>query len=263
MKKFYYMVRMVFMEKMAYMKALLFDAAAALASIFVYYCLWRVVFKDRNEMQGFTMVEITTYIILSRTLAMQFSEGINREFALWIYEGSIGTEMLRPVRLFTNLFSRRVGEFLFYITFKAVPIMLLAFLLLGGAGPAGGINLLLFLLSVLISIGIMFYVEVLVGMGSFYTLTHYALGYTKTAVLDLLSGSVVPIFLFPGFIQEILTFLPFAGMVSVPINIFLGKYALRESLMYIGIQCFWVIIMFFWAHGCFHKVIKKVVVQGG
>lgn len=263
LEKVYYMVRLVFLEKLAYTKALWFDIVATLASVFIYHFLWQIVFKERNEMAGFTAVEMTTYVILSKTLASQFSGGINRYFAAWIYEGSIGTEMTRPVSLFTILASRRAGEFLFYIFFKAVPVLLIGFLALGGTGPAGTWNLLLFLLSVVLSIGIMFYLEMIVGMGSFYTLTQHALAYTKTALMDLLSGGVVPLFLFPDVMEKILNFLPFAGMVSIPVNIFLGKYTLKTSLFYIGIQCFWILFMYLAAHGCFLRVIKKVIVQGG
>lgn len=45
MKKFYYLVRMTFLEKMAYTKAVWFNTIGTLVSIFSYYfygklCLW-------------------------------------------------------------------------------------------------------------------------------------------------------------------------------------------------------------------------------
>lgn len=263
MKKFSYMVKMVFLEKTAYIKALWFDSLTTFVSIFIYYCLWNIVYKGRNEMADYTFREIVTYVILSRTLAIQFSAGVNQQFALWIYDGSIGMEMLRPVRLFTNLFAKRVGEFLFYVIFKALPIMIISFAILRGSGPMSSLHLLLFLVSVSISIIIMFYIEVLVGMGSFYTLTHYALSFAKTAVLDLLSGAIVPVFLFPGPLEDVVNAMPFVGMVSIPVNIFLGKYTIRECLGYLCLQCFWGLIMGAISHLCYRKVIKKVIVQGG
>ena len=263
LEKFFYMVRMVFLEKLAYTKALWFDIMATLVYIVIYYFLWQIVFRSQNQLAGFSMMEMTTYIILSRTLAAQFSGGVNRQFAVWIYEGAIGTELQRPVGIFTNLLSRRVGEFLFYLLFKAAPVLLVSFLFLRGTGPAGAENVILFFVSVVLSVWMMFYIEMIVGMGSFYTLTHYALGYIKTALLDLLSGSVVPLALFPAAMGTVLQVLPFAGMVSVPINIFLGKYSIRQTFFYLLLQCIWTAVMYLLAHGCYGKVIKKVVVQGG
>lgn len=263
LEKFYYMARLVFLEKMAYTKAIWFDMISTTASILVYYFLWKTVFQERNELAGFTMAEMTSYVILSKVLASQFWGGINQTFAGWIYSGAIGSELLRPVSLFVSLFSRRVGEFGFYIIFKAIPLIIVSYFTLGGSGPAGMVNLLLFLLSVLVALVIMFYVEMIVGMWCFYTLFHYPLTYIKRAILELLSGGVVPLFLFPDAVAKVLNFLPFAGLVSIPVNIYLGKYSLREYGIYILIQIFWAAVMCLAAHGFYRHVIKKVVVQGG
>ena len=67
----------------------------------------------------FTAVQMTTYVVLSRTLSSQFSGGINKEFAEWVYKGNIVVELLRPVHLAFNLFGKRLGEFFFFLLFKA------------------------------------------------------------------------------------------------------------------------------------------------
>lgn len=263
LEKFYYMARLVFLEKMAYTKAIWFDIISTMVSIIIYYFLWKTVFQERNELEGFTMAEMTSYVILSKVLASQFWGGINQTFAGWIYSGNIASEMVRPVSLFASLFSRRMGEFFFYVLFKAIPVTIVGYFVLGGKGPAGTANMLLFIVSVLAALCIMFYVEMLFGMGCFYTLWHYPLTYIKRAVLEFFSGGVVPLFLFPDAIAKVLDVLPFAGLVSVPVNIYLGKYTMRETGMYIMIQLFWAAVMYVMAHLCYRHVIKKVVVQGG
>lgn len=257
------MARLVFLEKMAYTKAIWFDMISTTASILVYYFLWKTVFQERNELAGFTMAEMTSYVILSKVLASQFWGGINQTFAGWIYSGTIGSELLRPVSLFASLFSRRIGEFCFYIMFKVIPLILVSYFVLGGSAPAGMANMMLFFLSVMVALVIMFYVEMIVGMGCFYTMLHHPLTYIKRVILELLSGGVVPLFLFPDAIEKVLNFLPFAGLVSIPVNIYLGKYSLRECGIYLAVQLFWAVFMYLAAHGFYRHVIKKVVVQGG
>lgn len=261
--KFYCMVRMTFLEKLAYTKAVWFNTAGTLASIFIYYFLWKVVFMGQNELSGFTMAEITTYVILSKILSSQFAGGINMQFAEWIYEGSIGTEMLRPVTLFYTLFTKRVGEFAYFVLFKGLPILMIAFLILGGVGPAGVVELFMFFISVILALVIMFYFEFMTGLCSFYTMSRWGMGFAKSSLLSILSGGVVPLFLFPAGMAKVLDLLPFAGMVSVPIHIFLGKYSLAGSVQYLGLQVFWCAAMAFLAHLFFAGVIKKVIVQGG
>lgn len=263
MKKTGCLIRMTFLTKFAYMKAFWLNVAGTIASIFIYYFLWKFVFRNQDSLAGYTMAQMTTYVILSRMLSSQFGGGINKEFAQWIYEGTIGIELLRPVSLFVTLFAKRIGEFLFFVLFKGIPVTVLCFLLLDGVMPDGGVNFGLFLLSVCISLVIMFFFEFMVGMGSFYTLNYWGLGFCKSALLSILSGGIVPIFLFPEGLAKALDLMPFAGMVSVPVNLYLGRYGLEQAVSYIGLQLLWTVLLGGAAVLFFQHVIKKVVVQGG
>lgn len=262
-KKYTGLMRMTFLEKLAYAKAAWFDIAGTMVSILIYYFLWKYVFMERNELNGYTMAQMTTYVILSRMLSSQFSGGINIPFAEWIYDGGIGMELLRPVTLFFTLSAKRLGEFLFFVLFKGLPVMIVSILILRGTGPAGGTEVLLFCVSTLLSLIIMFYIEFMVGIGSFYTLNSYGLRFTKAAVLSVLSGGIVPLFLFPKMLAQVLDLLPFAGMVSVPVQIFLGKYTYGQTTFYLLMQCAWAMIMGVFAHLLYHLAIRKVIVQGG
>ena len=165
--------------------------------------------------------------------------------------------------LFYTLFARRSGEFAYFILWKGIPVSFISFFILRGVGPAGAGEFLLFLISVLLALVILFYVEFMVGLASFYTLSMFGMAFTKTAVLSILSGGVVPLALFPEGVARVFGLLPFAGMVSVPLNIFLGKYGLEECMGYMGLQIFWCIVMGALAHLLYHMVIRKVIVQGG
>lgn len=263
MRKIFFLIRLIFLEKMAYMKALWFDCFSTLISIFLYYFLWQIIFRDSQQISGYTFEEMTTYVILSKVLASQFYEGINRYFATWIYEGRIGSELLRPISLFTNLGTRRAGEFLFFVLFKALPVLVISYGFLNGTGPKDIVSFGFFLCNVILSVGILFFVEVLVGMMAFYTLTYYSIDFTKSALLDFLSGAVVPFFLFPESISKILNYLPFAGMVSIPINMFLGKYEVKEIINLLIIQLLWLLLFGGLTYLMYKISIRKVVVQGG
>lgn len=263
MRKFYYLVKMTFLTKYAYMKAFWFDIAGTAASIVIYYFLWQYVFRQQETLRGFTMAQMTTYVVLSRMLSSQFSGGINVELSKWIYKGNIGIELLRPVSLFFTLFAKRVGEFVFFLLFKGIPISLVGLMVMGGTVPAGAGNLLLFFLSICISVGMMFFIEFMVGICAFYTYGYHGLMFTKSALLSILSGGVVPLFLFSENLRRILNYMPFAGMVSVPVNLYLGKYKFSEAIRFVGLQVIWAIVLWLAARMVYSHVIKRVVVQGG
>lgn len=263
MKKFTYVVRLTFLTKFAYMKAFWFDIVGTMVSIIIYYFLWQFVFAETANINGFTAEEMTTYLIFSRILSSQFSDGINREMGRWIYDGTISIELLRPYFLIKTLFAKRIGEFLFFVLFKAIPIVAINIIVLKGSGTKNIVNIMSFLISVMASIVLMFLIECMVGLLSFYTLSDWGLTFTKSAVCSLLSGGIVPIFLFPRWIENILNCMPFAGMVSVPINIFLGKYNMEEIIKLLLFQIFWIISLEILLYFFYQIAIKNVIIQGG
>ena len=263
MIKLIYIIYLEFIKKFIYVKAFWINIFGTFISIIIYYFLWKYIYMENDEIQGFTMTQMTLYVILSRILSSQFSGGINRELSDWIYKGNIVIEMLRPVSIIYNLFGKRVGEFLFFVRFKGIPVTILSTFLLQGAGPSKVINFVLFLCSVFASIGIMFWIELMVGLISIYTLNSYGVAFTKNALLTILSGGVVPLFLFPEIFVKFLNYMPFASMVSVPIYIYLGKYNMEMALKFIGLQIIWIISLGGIAILFFKLAIKKIVVQGG
>lgn len=57
--------------------------------------------------------------------------------------------------------------------------------------------------------------------------------------------------------------MPFAGMVSVPVQIYLGKYTVTEAFSFLGLQIVWVTLLGTGAMTFYRFAMKKVVVQGG
>ena len=115
--QWFYLIRLVFLEHFAYMEGQWFDMVGTIVSVFLYYAIWQTIFKNYESISGYTLTQMTSYIILSRILSCQFADGINETFAQWIYTGQIGTQLSRPISIFTILWTRRIGEFIFFIFF--------------------------------------------------------------------------------------------------------------------------------------------------
>ena len=79
-------------------------------SILLYYYLWRYVFSPRESIRGVTVSEMTTHIVIARILSTQFAGGINKEISTWMYKGNIIIELLRPISLEINSFSRKLRQ---------------------------------------------------------------------------------------------------------------------------------------------------------
>jgi len=249
--------------RLAYRGALWFGSIATSASILIYYFLWHAVFSESAVIDGYTFQMMITYIIIARVLASQFFDGINLVLADWINSGEIGTELLRPIGILRSLFAVRIGEFCQFAVFKLIPITLVAALILGASPPASGVYFLLFIINIFAALVLLFFFEIIVGTMAFYTMAYYAVRFAKDAALTILSGGLVPLFLFPDWLQGIFRFLPFQHLVAGPIEIYLGVLSYSESLWSLLNLGIWILIIMSIAIALFYNAMKKVVVQGG
>jgi ABC-2 type transport system permease protein len=63
------------------------------------------------------------------------------------------------------------------------------------------------------------------------------------SVLRLLSGIWIPLFLFPAMIASFLQVLPFAHLVSTPIQVILGELSVADALAPLCILLVWTAIL--------------------
>jgi len=256
-------IGMTIKQRLAYRGALWFGTIATSASILIYYYLWLAVFSESAVIDGYTFQMMITYIIIARVLASQFFNGINLTLAEWIRGGDIATELLRPIGILRSLFALRIGEFAQFAVFKLIPITLVAALLLGASPPGGVVYFLLFVINIFAALVLLFFFEVIVGTLAFYTMEFYAVRFAKDAALTILSGGLVPLFLFPEWLQSIFRFLPFSHLVAGPIEMYLGVLSYSEAVRALINLGMWIIVMVLLSLLFFKTAMKKVVVQGG
>ena len=258
-----YFGKMSFKEKMAYMQSVWFDLLGMLVAICLYFSLWQAVFKNSSEINGFSPKEIVVYVILSQILNNHMSNGINMELSSWIYQGKIDVELMRPISLIENLFGKRMGEFAFFYLAKGLPVFIISMVMLNGEIKTNFWLVIIFVVMLFLAMCITFYFDFLIGLCGFYTMNSYGLKFSKDAILSFLAGGIIPLAFFPEIIQNVLIYLPFASMVSVPVNCILGKYTFNQILGYLILQIMWIFILSIISKAIYKRVILKVNVQGG
>ena len=256
-------ISMTIKQRLSYRGAVWFGIIASIVSIIVYYYLWAAVFLHRENFYGYTFPMIVTYVVLSRIIASQFSGGINGVLAQWVYDGTIAAELLRPVSLMGSLFSQRLGELVHFMFVKALPLGIVISIILGVLPPSGWLAGLLFTAGIFLSVIMLFFIEFIVGLLSFYTLNYYGVIFAKDALLTVLSGGLVPLVLFPDKIRKAVELLPFKYLVSIPVNTYIGILSPAEALHALGLEAVWTAVLAGLGFLLFRKAIKKVTVQGG
>lgn len=233
-----------------------------IVEITVYVFIWLAIYNNGNQILNMSFEQITTYYILVVSLSPIVNWGINELMGISIREGEILRELLNPISYFSYYFGIRIGELIESLIVGIVTFGVCA-LLFGVLLPKGIINFAFFILVICLSIVIIYFFELIIGMTAFYTNSIWGIEILKRAILSVFSGMIAPISLFPETLQKIANILPFKDCIYTPINIYFGELSNIEILQVLLRQGIWIILLYIIAKLIFNKAIKKITINGG
>lgn len=230
--------------------------------IFIFWEIYRALYGGRSEVDGITLTMVTTNFILSMGLDAVFFVD-DYYLPSRIQSGSIATELLLPVSIHGRMLANNMGNALFQLIFHFVPTVAVSVLVIGIAAPAEPLALLLFLLSALLGYGVLWTISFVAQMFSFWLINIWSIVTIKNSLIKVLSGSMIPIWFMPDWMQEVIHFTPFSSIYFMPVQIYLGQLSLSDILNSFLIQLFWIAVLFSFGMLLWKKGQKKLVVQGG
>ena len=233
-----------------------------IVEITVYVFIWMSIYNNGSSILGMSLKQVTTYYILVVTLYPIMFWGINDIMGEAIREGEILRELLNPISYFSYYFGVRLGEF-FEAVIVAVATFIICSILFGALLPSSLINFLFFILVICLGMVIIYFFELILGMSAFYTDAIWGIEVLKRAIINIFSGMIAPIALFPNFFQKIANVLPFKDCIYTPINIYFGNLSTSEIFNVLLKQCFWIFFLYVIAKIIFKKAIKSITINGG
>ena len=79
----------------------------------------------------------------------------------------------------------------------------------------------------------------------------------------LLSGLIVPLPLFPEWMQPLLNVQPLRGIVDIPCRIYTGIIAMSDVPFYLGFQLAWSLVAIVIGRVLMGRALKRIEIQGG
>lgn len=251
-----------FLSKSAYRFDHFMGIVNTLLRIFIFWGIYRALYGERMEVDGVTMTMVTTSFILSMGLEAVFS--VN-DFYLpeKIWSGSIANELLLPISFQGRMIADNLGKALFQLIFHFVPALLVAVLSIGISKPASPEMFGLFILSALLGYGILWSISFMVQMCAFWLINVWSIVTIKNVFVNVLSGSMIPLWFMPEWMQGVLKYTPFSSIYFTPVQIYLGELSYESILEKCLIQMIWIAVIFAVGNILWTKGRKKLVVQGG
>lgn len=251
-------------------RALLQYRAAAAAGVVTqfFWGLLRVMiftafYRSTNAVQPLSLPDLVTYIWLGQALLMLLPWRPDSAVEEMIRTGNIAYELVKPVDLHGLWMARAIADRAAPTALRALPVTVVALALLDMRSPPSWQAALLFAIGVLGAVLLGASVCVLLTLSLFWTVSSRGMIAVSMGLVNLLSGLLIPLQLFPEWAQPALAWQPFRGLSDTPFRLYLGNLSGRDAVTALLLQFGWAIVLTLVGRALLTHVQRRVVVQGG
>lgn len=220
-------------------------------------------FSARPHAGGYTMTDALTYVWLAQGMLMTVYLWGWYEIAERVRSGDVVSDFQRPVDFQGYWLAQDLGRALYHAIFRGVPPFVLGALIFSLFLPRHLLTYILFAVSVLLAVCLSFGLRFIVNVLAFWLMDYRGISNLVAVLSTFLSGSIVPLALFPGITRQIAESLPFAGMMQTPIDVFLEKQHGLALAGLLGEQLLWTIVLLGIGRWLISIARRRLVVQGG
>ena len=220
------------------------------------------VYRHRTDVGGYDAGDTVTYVWLAQALIMTVNVFGWEELALRVRDGSIATDLARPLNPLRYWLAFDLGRAPYHLVFRGIPPFVVGafvFDLHYPSPPAAAAFVVSLTLAVVVSLGFRF----LYNVPAFWLVDHRGVMRLAVTVSLFFSGMVLPLAFFPDWLSTLAHALPFASVVQVPIDVYLGKKTGAALAGALALQAAWAVVLLAAAHVALARGTRKVVIQGG
>jgi ABC-2 type transport system permease protein len=242
-------------ERLAYRGDFILGTLMRFLPIVTQVFLWTAVFNatSRPDIAGYSRNDIVAYYLLTMvTRAFSSMPGLSGGISRSVRDGSIKKYLVQPVDYIGFLLAARIAHKLVYYTIALLPFAGVFYVCRDyfPAAPDGG-TIAAYLLSLVLSFLLGFFMEATLGMLGFWFLEVSSIIFAYMLVQYLLSGHMFPIDMLAGIptgipgttAADLVRWLPFEDTAYFPAAVWLGKIRGADLARDLAIEAGWVVVM--------------------
>lgn len=251
-----------FQDQMAYRLEVFMGIINTIISIVVYCCIYRALYAGAGNVDGITLQMVTTNFVISLGLSLAF--GFDEMFLQnKVRDGSIANEFLKPVNFKLRMLAENVGNGIFKLVFNFIPALIFGIVFIDLCAPRSAGSLAAMVLSIMLGYLVLWLISFIVQTWCFWLFSVWGIITIKNVFVNILSGSMLPIWFMPSVLRKIVSFTPFESIYFTPVRIYLGELTGTDILYSMAVQVFWIILLSVIGNLFWKKGVKKLIVQGG
>jgi ABC-2 type transport system permease protein len=250
-----------FAREATYRMEVLTEIGSLVLRVYILRSLWTALYAQNAAPLNLPLHSMITYATVAMLMSLILEVDGTRLIREKIREGTIATDLMKPISVPLYFFSDGLGQTLLH-ALLVIPSLLCALLLVRIDVPSPA-AFAAFLLAFAIGYGVNFFLNFLMNSIAFWTLETFAAQLIVRWASDLLSGQIIPLTLFPGIFGRVVFALPFAAIYSTPLLIYVGVIPPEQWAASIAAQLAWLALFAVAATLVWRAASNRVVIQGG
>lgn len=229
----------------------------SLVAAVVQYYLWKSVGESTGENVG----DLTNYAVLAILFhllipTIQTATLISSK----VVKGEIVTWLIRPYSLLGITFFTQIGKTIFIFILQVIPL-LISYTLIFQLNLEDIVSRIpLFSISAFLSFLIAFQFGYIIGILSMFLVNVKGILTLINGLMVILGGSVVPIAIYPEWLQIITSYTPFYYVMYLPLSLLTLDQPISHPLL---AQLFWIFILAVIMLSATKSVTKNMDINGG
>ncbi len=232
-------------------------------SLLIYFFLWKSIYSATGQavIRGFTFDALIGYYVLSMIMGFFTWCEVDKWMSQDVRRGHLVTIFVVPMSFLSQYLAFEIGINSLAIFLEMIPVLLIGFVIFGlHAAPL--FNFIMFFVSIALAFILTFFISFNVGLGSFWLKRIDGLRRIRRTLIYFLSGGLIPLSFFPGWVQDVSHFLPFEYMRSVPIKIYLADYTVMGVFSQIGLQIVWIVLLYLFSAVVYRRAVRQFTGAG-
>lgn len=266
MLKYIAIFKLTWMERMAYRVNFFMEVLSGIFTSLIVILLWMAIYRSSGQqiIGGYSLAEMVTYLLgggLINSFILSTAE--NPETSQSIQDGTLSAFLIKPLHPYGLWFTRDLGTKAFYFFLGLMGYLVVCFFFRDYLLGIGSLSyLFLFILALIFSSLLQFFLFEALSLLSFWVENTYGLRFTMRVIMEVVGGAIIPLSFFPELLQKIFELLPFPFMIYLPMKIYLGKIAWPQVGLEFLKEGAWIIVLAIFNLVIWRRGIRQYMAMG-
>jgi ABC-2 type transport system permease protein len=224
--------------------------------------LWKNIYGQKgNTVAGISINQMIWYLVVTELITLSRTE-IHLQVNEDVKTGNIAYLLNKPYNYVLYCFSYFIGEIGMKLLTNGIIGLIIGFIYVGALENFSIANLPFILLSIITGCFIHFFIYITLALTSFWFEENTAFFWIYSKLIFTLGGMLMPLELFPKWLQSLSHYLPFAYVTYVPARLAVD-FSFLNFYKQFSIQLVYLLFFFLLAMGLYRKGAKNLNVNGG